>query len=171
MGSASALKLESLGIGILRYSLVGILLYFGLFKFTPTEAEAIRPLLEHSPLLSWVYSFLSVETVSRVIGVTELAIAGLIASRSRSSRLSAIGSLAAVGMFLTTLSFLLTTPGLWRWVDGFPAPSEGAAFLMKDVFLLGAAVITGGEARRPSSSHHARHPSPGDRGHAARVRG
>jgi hypothetical protein len=30
------IKLESLGIAILRYSLVGILVYFGLFKFTPT---------------------------------------------------------------------------------------------------------------------------------------
>jgi uncharacterized membrane protein YkgB len=45
-----------------------------------------------------------------------------------------------------TLSFLLSTPGLWQWVEGFPAPSAAAAFLLKDVFLLGAAIITAGEA-------------------------
>ncbi|HEX2249013.1 MAG TPA: DUF417 family protein [Gemmatimonadales bacterium] len=145
-------ELESLGIGILRYSLVGILLYFGLFKFTPTEARAIQPLLEHSPLLSWMYSILGVEAVSRVIGITELAIAGAIFARPWSRSISAAGSLAASGMFLVTLSFLVTTPGLWHWVDGFPAPSEGAAFLLKDVFLLGAAVVTAGEAMdRPTA--------------------
>ena len=142
------MSLLGLGIAILRYSLVAILFYFGLFKFTPTEARAIQPLLEHSPLLSWVYSFLSVDAVSRIIGMTELAIAGLIASRPWSSRLSAFGSLGGVAMFLTTLSFLLTTPGLWHWVDGFPAPNERAAFLMKDVFLLGAAMVCAGEAYR-----------------------
>ena len=142
------IKLDSLGIGILRHSLVGILLYFGLFKFTPTEARAIQPLLEHSPLMSWMYSILGVDAVSRVIGVAELTIAGLILARPWSRSLSAIGSMAAAGMFLITLSFLVTTPGLWHWVDGFPAPSEGAAFLLKDIFLLGAAVATAGEALR-----------------------
>ena len=56
--------------------------------------------------------------------------------------MSGLGSLAAAGMFLMTLSFLVTTPGIWLWVDGFPAPSEAAAFLLKDVFFLGAAICT-----------------------------
>jgi reactive chlorine resistance protein C len=142
------IELERLGIIILRYALAFILLYFGLFKFTPTEARAIQPLLEHSPLLSGMYSILSVDMVSRVIGCAELAIAGLILARPWSHTLSGIGSLAAVGMFLMTLSFLVTTPGMWQWVDGFPAPSAAGGFLLKDVFLLGAAVVTAGEARR-----------------------
>jgi reactive chlorine resistance protein C len=145
------IELQAVGIIVLRYSLVGILLYFGLFKFTPTEARAIQPLLEHSPLLSWMYSILSVDTVSRVIGCAELAIAALILVRPWSRTLSGIGSLAATGMFLTTLSFLLTTPGLWHWVDGYPAPNEAAAFLLKDIFLLGAAIVTAGEALRPTA--------------------
>jgi len=140
------IELERLGVTLLRYSLVFILLYFGLFKFTPTEARAIQPLLEHSPLLSWMYSILGVDAVSRVIGIAELTIAGLILARPWSGSLSAVGSLAAAGMFLTTLSFLLTTPGMLQWVDGFPGPSPAAAFLLKDVFLLGGAVVTAGEA-------------------------
>jgi reactive chlorine resistance protein C len=36
----------------------------------------------------------------------------LIAARPWLPRLSAVGSLLAVGMFLSTLSFLVTTPGL-----------------------------------------------------------
>jgi uncharacterized membrane protein YkgB len=143
------IELETLGITLLRYSLAFILLYFGLFKFTPTEARAIQPLLEHSPLLFWMYSILGVDAVSRVIGVAELGIGGLILARPWSRSLSAIGSLAAMGMFLVTLSFLVTTPGVWQWVDGYPAPSEAGAFLLKDIFLLGAAVCTAGEALQP----------------------
>jgi uncharacterized membrane protein YkgB len=140
------IELERAGITLLRFSLVFILVYFGLFKFTPTEARAIQPLVEHSPLMSWMYSILSVDAVSRVIGLTELSIAGLILARPWSRSLSAIGSLAAIGMFLITLSFLVTTPGMWEWVDGYPAPGVAAAFLLKDIFLLGAAVATAGEA-------------------------
>lgn len=144
--SPRELNLEHLGISILRYALALILIYFGAFKFTPTEARAIQPLLEHSPLLSWLYLILSVQAVSMVIGIAELAIAALILARLWSPLLSGAGSVAAIGMFLITLSFLLTTPDLWHWVDGFPAPSSGAAFLLKDVFLLGAAIVTAGEA-------------------------
>jgi uncharacterized membrane protein YkgB len=142
------LDLERVGVSVLRYGLVLILVYFGAFKFTSAEARGIQPLLEHSPLMSWLYSWLSVNGASRLIGVTELTIAGLILSRPWSARLSALGSLAAIGMFLVTLSFLLSTPGLWQWVEGFPAPSEAAAFLLKDVFLLGAAIVTAGEGFR-----------------------
>jgi reactive chlorine resistance protein C len=145
---ARTLDLERVGVSVLRYGLVLILLYFGAFKFTSAEARGIQPLLEHSPLMSWLYSWFSVNGASRLIGVTELTIAGLILSRPWSARLSALGSLAAIGMFLVTLSFLLSTPGLWQWVEGFPAPSEGAAFLLKDVFLLGAAIVTAGEGFR-----------------------
>lgn len=53
--------------------------------------------------------------------------------------LSACGSLLAAGMFLVTLSFLFTTPGLdWRGPD--------AGFLLKDLTLFGAALWTSGEA-------------------------
>ena len=91
------IELEALGITLLRYSLAFILLYFGLFKFTPTEARAIQALVEHSPFLAWMYSLFSVDAVSRVIGVTQLAIAGSILARAWSRSLSALESLAAVG--------------------------------------------------------------------------
>jgi len=51
-------------------------------------------------------------------------------------------------MTLTTLSFLFTTPGAWSSVPGFPLPiaTSTGALLLKDVFLLGAAIVTAGEA-------------------------
>ena len=131
---------------VLRYGLVVIIAWFGAFKFTPSEAQAIQPLLANSPLLGWLYALLDVRGASRAIGTVELLIALLIALRPWRPRLSAAGSLAAVGMFLTTLSFLATTPGAWAQVDGFVVPGEAGAFLIKDVFLLGAALWTASEA-------------------------
>jgi uncharacterized membrane protein YkgB len=51
---------------------------------------------------------------------------------------------------LTTLSFLLTTPGIWLSVPGFPlpVPNEMGCFIVKDVFLLGASLWSAAEALR-----------------------
>ena len=144
-GEAAAL-LRRAATYLLRYGLVVIIAWFGAFKFTPAEAHAIQPLLANSPLLHWLYAVLDGQSASRAIGTVELLIAGLIAVRPWWPRLSAAGSLAAVGMFLTTLSFLATTPGAWARVDGFVVPGEAGAFIIKDVFLLGAALWTASEA-------------------------
>jgi uncharacterized membrane protein YkgB len=140
---------------VLRGGLIGILVWLGAFKFTDVEARAIEPLVANSPLLGWLYAVASVQGVSNLIGSSELAIAGLMALRGLSPRACAIGSLAAVGMFLTTLTFLATTPGLWDTVPGFPLPvtNETGFFLVKDVFLLGAALASAAEALGAIESH------------------
>jgi uncharacterized membrane protein YkgB len=141
-------SLYNIGVGMLRYGLVGILLFYGSFKFTSAEAQAIQPFISNSPLMSWMYSILSVQAVSNVIGTTEIVFAILIATRAISATVSAVGSIGAIGMLLTTLSFLFTTPGVWTSVPGFPLPVTTAtgAFLIKDIFLLGGAIVTAGEA-------------------------
>lgn len=49
--------LKKIGFYVSYLSIFLILLWIGIFKFTPTEAEAIRPLLENHPFMSWMYSF------------------------------------------------------------------------------------------------------------------
>jgi CRISPR-associated Cas5-like protein len=149
--------IERTGGALLRYGLVAILLYFGAFKFTAVEAEAIRPLVENSPLMSWLYGVLSVQGVSNLIGGAEVMTAALIALRPWSPRAAAAGSLLGVATFLATLSFLVTTPESWAFVDGFPlpVPSGAAGFIVKDWFLLGAAVWSAGEALGASAGEAA----------------
>ena len=142
--------LERAGTLVLRYSLVLILLWFGIFKFTPTEAAGIQPLFAHSPLFSWLYDVLSVRAVSNLVGTVEILAALLIAVRPLAPRLSYIGSLVAVLMFVVTLSFLFTTPGSFEVVDGLWVPGGAGGFLLKDLTLLGAALSTAAEARRAS---------------------
>jgi reactive chlorine resistance protein C len=105
---ATRSRVEAAGRELARYGLVVVVAWIGLMKFTAYEAEGIRPFVASSPLLSWVYGPLSVRGFSAVLGVVEVAIALLIAARPLSPRVSALGSALAVGMFLTTLSFLVT---------------------------------------------------------------
>ena len=119
-----------------------------MFKFTATEAQAIELLVRHSPLLSWLYAVTDAREASRWIGVAKISIALLIGLRPLSAKLSALGSVAAIAMFLTTLSFLVTTPGMWVRVEGVIVPSGSGGFIIKDLLLLGAAAWSAGEALR-----------------------
>jgi len=141
-GYTRARALEAIGTQVLRYGLVLVFVLFGTAKFTAAEAEAIKPLVSNSPFMSWMYSVLSDQGVSRLIGSTELLAALLIALRPISARASAIGSALAIGTFLTTLSFLFSTPGAL----GATHPAHG--FLLKDIVLLAASVAISAEALR-----------------------
>ena len=146
-------RLEAAGRHSLRYGLVLVLLWIGGMKFTAYEAEGISGFVSNSPLMSWTYQVLSQRQFSAVLGLVELLIALMIAVRPISPKLSAVGSLLAAGMFLTTLSFLLSTPGVTESSLGFPGLSVvPGQFLLKDVVLLGAAIWTAGEALRASQS-------------------
>lgn len=147
-------RLQAAGGAILRYGLAGILLYYGAFKFHPVEAQAIQPLVSESPLMGWLYAVLSVQGVSNLIGFSEIVVAGLLLARPWSARAGAIGGIGAALIFLTTLSFLVTTPGVWERIPGWPIPMPGAGggFLIKDLFLLGAAVWIAGESLRTASA-------------------
>jgi reactive chlorine resistance protein C len=139
-------RLTGIGTGILRYGLVFLLVVIGSMKFFAFEARGIQPLVAHSPFLSWMYHVLSVQGVSNFFGLVEITTGILIALRRVSPRASAVGSLAGVVIFLTTLSFLFTTPG------ALAPGSDVGGFLMKDLILLGGAVYTAGEALLASNS-------------------
>ena len=150
--SSLSSRVEAVGRELARYGLVVVVGWIGLMKFTAYEAEGISGFVANSPLMSWVYSFMSHRGFSTVLGVVELTIAILIAARPFMPRATAIGSALAVGMFLTTLSFLVTTPGVWAAdAGGFPALSAiPGQFLIKDLALLGISVWTLGEAWKAS---------------------
>ncbi len=141
--------LENLGANIIRYGLVIILLWVGALKFTAYEAEGIQGLIANSPFMSWMYSVMSVRTASMLIGTVEIIAGLMIATRSFAPKISAVGSIMAIGIFLVTLHFLLTTPGVWQPGYGFPFPSPmPGQFIAKDLALLGIAVWSAGEALR-----------------------
>jgi uncharacterized membrane protein YkgB len=151
------LRIQAIGALVLRYGLVLVIGWIGLMKFTAYEATGIQPMVAHSPLMSWMYGFLTVRAFSNALGVVEVAIAILIGLRHWSAKASALGSAGAVLMFLTTLSFLISTPGWEPSLGGFPSLSAlPGQFLLKDVVLLGAAICSFGEAWTSSVPAHLR---------------
>lgn len=138
-------SLQRAGTHLSRYGLVIVFVWIGGMKFTNYEAEGIRPFVENSPPMSWLYQIFSVRQFSAILGVAEILVGLLIATRSFWPKLSACGSLVAATMFVGTLTFIVTTPG-WEPSLGFPALSVPGQFLLKDSVLLGASVWTAAEA-------------------------
>lgn len=139
--------LREMAESVLRYGVVTVLGYVGLLKFTSYEAEGIQPFVEHNPLMSWLYSTFSVQQASELIGTYEIAAASFIALGSRSDKAGLLGGGMATLMSLTTLSCLFTTPGIWHEERGFPYMSASPGqFVLKDLILLGASLLTISEA-------------------------
>jgi uncharacterized membrane protein YkgB len=132
---------------VARYGLVVVLAWIGFGKYVKMES---RVLIEHSPLMSWIYDYLSVDAVARGLGTMEIVAAVLIALRPLWPRASAAGSVLAVVLFMGTLSFLFTAPGVVAThAGGLPVLSaQPGQFLLKDLVLVGVAIWTLGEALR-----------------------
>ncbi len=138
---------QAIGALVLRYGLVIVIAWIGAMKFTGYEARGIQPLVTTSPLMGWMYHFLTVQQFSSGLGCVEIAIAILLAVRPWSAKLAVLGGAAAVATFLTTLSFMFSAPGWEASLGGFPALSAGTGeFVIKDLVLLGASIWLLGEA-------------------------
>ena len=125
-----------------RYGAAALLLWTGAIKFIPHEAGGVKP------IMCWDYGVMSLCPFSAVLGVVEIAIGLLITLRPLWPMVSAIGSLLAAGVILTTLIFLFSArnePNL----DGFSAiAAMPGQVIFKDVVLLGAVLSSAGEALR-----------------------
>jgi uncharacterized membrane protein YkgB len=131
-----ALRLERAGAGAIRWTLIFLLVLFGGMKWAAFEAEAIHPLIVNSPFLSWTDALFGKQGASIFVGIIELVTAVLLGVRRWSPTTAMIGGFSAIVMFLTTLSFLVTTP----------SPNNEAPFILKDVCLLAMSMWLAGEA-------------------------
>lgn len=140
--------IERFGAGFIVIALAVIFFWFGGMKFTAYEAGGIASFVKPSPVLGWVYALFSVQTFSNLLGALEISIGAMILAYFVDPRFSAMGGLLAAGLFLTTLSFMLTTPGIAEpTAGGFPAISVAPGqFLLKDLGLLAASVFVLGRS-------------------------
>jgi len=115
-----------------------ILLWLGIFKFTPTEAAGIAPLAKHSFLMQWMYPIAGIQGVSNFVGTFEIVtgIALLVQFFWQRAALIA-GALSAI-IFIVTLSFLFTTPGTFKTIDGVPTTDF---FILKDMMAFGISLM------------------------------
>ncbi len=106
------------GAVLARYGLVVVIGWIGLLKFTSHEAQGIQPLVANSPFMAWLYDLFSVTGFATLLGVVEVGTAVLLAIKPWWPRLSAVGSAAAIGLFVATVSFLLHDARHWRGFCG-----------------------------------------------------
>src|SRR4051794_4429733 len=126
---------------IARYGLVIVLAWFGAMKFTHYESQGISHWVANSPLMSWAYHIMSIDAFGRLNGSIELIVAALLAVKPWFPKASVVGGVFASLFFVTTLSFMVTTPGVGEAsAGGFPILSADGEFLMKDIANLGLAL-------------------------------
>jgi uncharacterized membrane protein YkgB len=142
-------NLEAIGYVLCVVGLAMVLLWIGLFKFTPTEATAIQPLVANSFLMSWLYSVASVQGVSYIIGTVEIVTAICLLLHFFVRKAGIVGGVFSVLTFLATLSFLFTTPGVFKTVDGFPVTEF---FILKDLMALGISLMVLGRSLSGTTS-------------------
>ena len=128
------------------------LLWIGALKFQDYEVENAEVLVTASPLISRLRNKLGAHGLARLIGVTQITLGSLILVKPVAPQGPAAGSFGAVGLFLGTLSFLVTTPESWQEGEGVPQLSMLGEALLKDTVLLGAAFLTAAESLRAAAT-------------------
>jgi uncharacterized membrane protein YkgB len=120
--------------------MVVMLLWAGSYKMTAPGAEGIVPLVSNSPLISWHFKVFGPYIGSDIIGLTEITAALLIIAGYLMPKAGVIGGLITCGMFFTTSTMVITTPGAIISVPGIQGMrymSFLGLFLFKDVISLG----------------------------------
>jgi uncharacterized membrane protein YkgB len=79
-------------LALLRWALAIVFLWFGGMKFTSYEAHGNAPLIDHSPVMSWLNVVFGVQGASYVIGVIELSTAVMLILGAFNAAASALGA-------------------------------------------------------------------------------
>jgi uncharacterized membrane protein YkgB len=123
---------------ITSLGMIVMLLWAGSYKWTAPGAEGIAPLVSHSPLISWQFKLFGIYKGSDLIGATEIVAAICFIAGYLRPKIGIIGGFITTGMFFTTSSMIITTPGTIISVNGLHYMGFLGLFLYKDVIALGA---------------------------------
>ena len=169
--------LEGFGKKAVRFGIVVVFLWIGGLKFSGYEADGIVPFVANSPFMSFFYHqpgqykshknkegeyVPANQTWNRLnntygfadcLGAFLITLAVLVASYRFLPLASIVASVLIFLMTLGTLSFLITTPEAWvphlggkEW--GFPFLSGAGRLVIKDLVILGGAIITMSESAK-----------------------
>ena len=168
-------NLDSIGKKAVRLGIVVVLMWIGILKFFPYEADGIVPFVSNSPFMSFFYNHphdyashinkegelnqanrewhVSNNTYGFAtgLGILLIAIALLVAINTWAPLLSMVGSILVFILTIGTLSFVITTPESWVQNAGdtqwgFPFLSGRGRLVIKDIVILGASLITMSES-------------------------
>ena len=122
-----------------RASMVLICAFFGYQKWFSYEAQALIPYMTHGPLIFWMYPVFGIRGATYFLGVSEWLFGALLFLGFWNKKLGILGALGSCFSFIATFTIIPFMPDGWAVsAGGFPAMTEGTAFLMKDLVLLAA---------------------------------
>jgi reactive chlorine resistance protein C len=131
-------------VGLLGVVLV--LLLIGGLKFTQVEIDGLKPIIGSTPWLAWMYPAFGEAETSYLLGVIELATALFLMLSPWSARADLVGGALASLTFFVTTTIIFAAP-IWETASGgFPWINELGQFLIKDVALLGVALMVFAES-------------------------
>jgi len=170
-------NLDQYGKNVIRFGIVIVFLWIGGLKFFTYEADGIVPFVANSPAMSFFYNFpadykthmnkegeliaanhewhIANNTYgfSKGLGAFLIILAVFIALHKIAPLAGMIASMLVFLMTLGTLSFLVTTPESWvphltdnQW--GFPYLSGRGRLVIKDIVILGGAIIIMSESAK-----------------------
>jgi uncharacterized membrane protein YkgB len=142
---ALAQSIGRLGRAVALLGVILPLLLIGGMKFTQVEIDGLKPLIGGTPWLAWMYPVFGEAGASYLLGVVEIAAALLLLASPWSALAGVAGGAISAVIFLVTCSIMIALP-IWEPTLGFPALGPLGQFLIKDVALLGIALVVLGES-------------------------
>jgi uncharacterized membrane protein YkgB len=177
-----ASRVDRAAVAVTRVALIIVLVWIGGLKAAKYEAEGIVPLVANSPLMSFFYADPTnyrahmnpegaVVPANRAwheangtypfaygLGVAIVLFGLMLAVHPWLPQVATAGSGLVFLMSLTTLSFLVTTPEAWvpalgDTTHGFPFLAGPGRLVVKDVIMMGAALVTMADSAKAYLAH------------------
>jgi uncharacterized membrane protein YkgB len=137
--SETALFKGDLDYHLIRASMVFIFLLFGYQKWHLFEAETIKPLIAHSPLVFWLLPAFGDRGAGWFLGATEWTFGLLLFFGFWNKMLGILGAAGSLFTYASTITIIPFLPDAWApEAGGFPAITLTTGFLIKDVVLFAA---------------------------------
>ena len=139
-------RFAALGRAIALAGVILPLFLIGILKFTAIEVEVLKPLVNGTPWLAWLYSVFGETGTSTLLGVVEVFTAALLLASPWSPRAGVLGGALGAATFAVTSSTMLAL-SIWEaGSGGFPFLDALGSFLIKDIAMLGVSVVVLGES-------------------------
>ncbi|MEZ0470067.1 DUF417 family protein [Luteimonas salinilitoris] len=146
-------RITRIGRAIALFGVFLPLFMIGILKFTQIEVEALKPLINGTPWLAWLYEVFGEAGTSYLLGAVEIFTALLLALSIWSARAGIVAGALGALTFLTTCSTMLALPIWETGSGGFPWLNALGGFLIKDVVLLGVSLVVLGESLARYRAH------------------
>jgi uncharacterized membrane protein YkgB len=139
-------RFTALGRAVALAGVILPLFLIGILKFTAVEVEVLKPLINGTPWLAWLYPVFGEAGASYLLGVVEVLTAALLLASPWIPRAGVLGGALGAATFTVTCSTMLALPIWEAGSGGFPFLDALGSFLIKDIVLLGVSVVVLGES-------------------------